>query len=85
MVHSCKLPSEICWELCISQMHGQPALGIILSNKYEGHWVYASDVHREYGSTHTPLRERRIWEPALTGFLGQRPVNDQEGSQARLP
>lgn len=28
-------------------MHGQPALGIILSNKYEGHRVYASGVVQE--------------------------------------
>lgn len=45
-------------------MHGQPALGIILSNKYEGHWVYASDVTQEARSSSLtlPSRELSIWD-----------------------
>lgn len=49
-------------------MHGQPVLGIILSNKYEGHGVYASGVTQEARLYSHPAQ--RAWPrgTALTGF-----------------
>lgn len=52
------------------QMHGQPALGIILSNKYEGHWVYASGVTQEARSSSCSPPESSASGIGLPGFPG---------------
>lgn len=52
------------------QTQGQPALGKIFSNKYEGHGVYASGVTQEARLYSYPAQRAQHRRTALIGLQG---------------